>query len=199
MKRKKEKRDEEHLDCMTRVDEGLKNGVFVKNGTWSGKDIEFINDQHFLTAKPVVFLVNIGDKQYVKKQNPWLPKIQAYIKDHGGEAMIPYSAEFEAEVVSAGVDDKEAQAAKAKELGGVSMIDRIIKSGYRNLNLVHFMTAGPDEVRCWTIRKGCLAPQAGGVIHTDFQNMFVCADVMKYDDLERLGSEQAVKAEGLYK
>lgn len=61
MKRKKEKRDEEHLDCMERVKAGLDAGVFVKNGVWSGKDVEFINDQHFLTAKPVVFLVNIGD------------------------------------------------------------------------------------------------------------------------------------------
>lgn len=104
----------------------------------------------------------------MKKQNKYLPIIQAYLKEHGGEPMIPYSASFEAEVVSVGKDDKEAQAAKAKELGGVSMIDRIIKSGYRNLNLVHFMTAGPDEVRCWTIRKGTLAPQAGGVIHSDF-------------------------------
>jgi len=69
------------------------------------------------------------------------------------------------------------------------MIDRIIKSGYKNLNLIHFMTAGADEVRCWTLRKGALAPQAGGVIHTDFEKMFVCADIMKYDDLHRLETE----------
>jgi len=72
--------------------------------------------------------------------------------------MIPYSAEFESQVVDAGKDDKEAQLAKAKELGGVSMIDRIIKSGYKNLQLSHFMTAGEDEVRCWTLRTGSTAP-----------------------------------------
>lgn len=67
MKRKVEKRDQEYLDCINRCKAGLEAGVFVKNGTWSGKDIEFINDHHFLTAKPVVYLVNIGDVQYVKK------------------------------------------------------------------------------------------------------------------------------------
>lgn len=137
---------------MEKVKVMLENGQYVKEGIWTGKEIEFLNDHHFITAKPVVYLVNIGDIQYVKKQNPWLPKIQAYIKEHGGGAMIPYSAEFEAQVVDAGKDDKVAQAAKAKELGGVSMIDRIIKSGYKNLQLIQFMTAGEDEVRCWTLR-----------------------------------------------
>lgn len=72
--------------------------------------------------------------------------------------MIPYSAEFESQVVDAGKEDKAAQLAKAKELGGVSMIDRIIKSGYKNLRLIHFFTSGEDEVRSWTLRDGCKAP-----------------------------------------
>lgn len=79
------------------------------------------------------------------------------------------------------------------------MIDRIIKSGYKNLQLIHFFTAGEDEVKCWTIRDGCKAPQAAGTIHTDFERGFICAEVMKFDDLNEHGSEAAVKAEGLYK
>lgn len=113
--------------------------------------------------------------------------------------MIPYSAEFESEVVAAGGDDKEAQAAAAKEMGAASMIDRIIKSGYKNLQLIHFFTAGEDEVKCWTIRDGTKAPQAAGVIHTDFERGFICAEVMKFDDLVEHGSENEVKAAGLYK
>tara|TARA_B110001450_G_C17604316_1_gene474385 strand:+ start:865 stop:1284 length:420 start_codon:yes stop_codon:yes gene_type:complete len=113
--------------------------------------------------------------------------------------MIPYSAEFESQVVDAGKEDKAAQLAKAKELGGVSMIDRIIKSGYKNLRLIHFFTSGEDEVRSWTLRDGAKAPQAGGVIHTDFEKNFVCAEIMKYDDLLEHGSEQEVKAKGLYR
>ena len=113
--------------------------------------------------------------------------------------MIPYSAEFEKEVVDAGKEDKEAQAAKAKELGGVSMIDRIIRAGYKQLNLCHFFTAGPDEVRQWTLRDGSKAPQAGAVIHTDFEKFFICAEQMHFDSLIEHGTELEVKNAGLYR
>ena len=79
------------------------------------------------------------------------------------------------------------------------MIDRIIKAGYKHLQLIHYFTAGADEVKCWTIRDGTKAPGAAGVIHTDFERGFICAEVMKFEDLERLGNEQDVKAEGLYR
>ena len=113
--------------------------------------------------------------------------------------MIPFSAEFETQVVDAGKDDKAAQLAKAKELGGVSMIDRIIKAGYKHLQLIHYFTAGEDEVKCWTIREGTKAPQAAGVIHTDFERGFICAEVMAYEHWAEHGSENEVKAKGLYK
>ena len=79
------------------------------------------------------------------------------------------------------------------------MIDRIIKAGYKNLQLIHFFTAGEDEVKCWTVRDGASAPNAAGVIHTDFERGFICAEVMKFDDLKEHGNEQNVKAEGLYR
>lgn len=78
------------------------------------------------------------------------------------------------------------------------MIPKIIKSGYNALDLIYFFTAGTDEVRCWTIRKLTKAPQAAGVIHTDFEKGFICAEIMKYDDLISYGNEQAVKSEGKY-
>jgi obg-like ATPase 1 len=113
--------------------------------------------------------------------------------------MIPYSAEFESQVVDAGKDDKEAQLAMAKELGGVSMIDRIIKAGYKSLNLVHYFTSGADEVRQWTLREGSKAPQAGAVIHSDFEKYFICAEQMHYDSLVEHGTEKDVKDAGLYR
>ena len=78
------------------------------------------------------------------------------------------------------------------------MVHKLVNCGYRTLKLIHYFTAGEDEVKCWTIRQGTKAPQAAGVIHTDFERGFICAEVMKYEDLERLGSEQEVRAEGLY-
>ena len=79
------------------------------------------------------------------------------------------------------------------------MVNRIIKTGYHALSLIHFFTAGEDEVKCWTIRQGTKAPKAAGTIHTDFEKGFICAEVMKYDDLVELRSEVAVKAEGKMK
>lgn len=201
MKRKKEKKDEEDLEVIQKVADGLKAGIFVRDHDWSAKEVEILNNQdtRFVTSKPVVYLVNIGDVQYVKKQNAWLPKIQEFIKNNGGGPMIPYSAEFESQVVDAGKEDKDAQEAKAKELGGVSMIDRIIKAGFKNLSLINFFTAGEDEVRSWTIRDGTKAPQAAGVIHTDFEKNFICAETMKFEDLIQHGSENEVKSQGLYR
>lgn len=84
-------------------------------------------------------------------------------------------------------------------MGAATMIDRIIKSGYKNLQLIHYFTAGEDEVKCWTIRDGCKAPQAAGVIHTDFEKGFICAECMAFTDLIEHGSENEVKGAGLYK
>lgn len=112
--------------------------------------------------------------------------------------MIPFSADFEKRVTSMGADP-EVRKKIAEELGSPSAIPKIIKTGYNTLRLIHYFTAGEDEVKCWTIREGTKAPQAAGVIHTDFERGFICAEVMKFEDLERLGSESAVKAEGLYR
>lgn len=112
--------------------------------------------------------------------------------------MIPFSAEFEKKVIENGTDP-EVRRKTAEELGAQSCISKIIKTGYTTLRLIHYFTAGEDEVKCWTIREGTKAPGAAGVIHTDFERGFICAEIMKYEDLERLGSEQAVKAEGLYR
>ena len=172
----------------------------IRDGTWNGKEIELLNKHLFMSSKPVVYLVNIGRDEYIKKKNKWLPKIAEYIKEHGGGPVLPYSAEFEAEVLAnAGSPDKAARDAAAKELGAPSMIHKIVNCGYRTLQLIHYFTCGEDEVKCWTIRQGTLAPKAAGVIHTDFEHGFICADVQAYADLKEHGSEAEVKAQGLYK
>jgi len=80
-----------------------------------------------------------------------------------------------------------------------TMLPKIITTGYHALDLVHFFTGGEDEVRAWTIKRGTLAPQAAGVIHTDFEKAFIAAETMSFEDFKRLGSEQAVKAAGKYR
>ena len=83
-----------------------------------------------------------------------------------------------------------------KEKGVMSMLPKIIKTGFAAINLIYFFTAGADEVKCWQIRKGTRAPQAAGTIHTDFERGFICGEVMHFDDLKELGNEQEAKGAG---
>lgn len=177
----------------------LKEGKPVRDGNWNIKEVEVLNKHLFITSKPVVYLVNIGRDEYIKKKNKWLPKIAAWIKEHGGGPMMPYSAEFETEVLAlSGSPDKEPRDKAAEELGAPTMIHKIVTTGYRTLHLIHYFTSGTDEVKCWTLREGTKAPGAAGIIHTDFERGFICAEVMKFDDLERCGTELAVKDDGCY-
>lgn len=177
----------------------------MRDDDWKAHEIEWLNTQYFLTAKPVVYLVNIDAKGYVAKKNKWLPKVQAWIKEHAPGPMLPYSADFEKQVLDKAKETggegftKEHRDKAAEELGAPTMIHKISNVGYRALELIHFFTAGKDEVKCWTIRQGWKAPQAAGTIHTDFERGFICAEIMKFEDLARLGSENEVKGEGLYK
>jgi obg-like ATPase 1 len=198
IKRTNAKVARDEMEVLQRVDVLLKNMKNVRDGEWSAKDIEWLNNHNFITAKPVVYIANISEEDYVKKKNKYLPKILKWIQEHGGGPMIPFSAEFEKKVISEGTNP-EVRKKIAESLGAPSAIPKMIKTGYITLRLIHYFTAGEDEVKCWTIREGTKAPQAAGVIHTDFERGFICAEVMKFEDLERLGSESAVKAEGLYR
>lgn len=187
------------MEILVKVEELLNAKKPVREGVWNPKEVEFLNTLLFITAKPVVYLVNIGHDEYISKKNKYLPKIAAWIKENGGGPMLPYSAEFEKNVSkAAGSIDKDARDKAAAEAGAATMIPKITQAGYNHLRLIHYFTAGEDEVKCWTIREGTKAPGAAGVIHTDFERGFICAEIMGFDDLSRLGSITAVKDEGLY-
>ncbi|OMJ94487.1 hypothetical protein SteCoe_2398 [Stentor coeruleus] len=196
LKRSKDKDLIDELELMRKCSEMLQNDQSIKNGEWHNKDVESLNRILFLTAKTVVYLVNLSCADYMRKKNKWLAQINNWVQAHGGGSIIPYSIEFEQNVFGM---DAESKAKYLKDNNAISMINRIIKTGYHALNLIHFFTAGEDEVKCWTVRQGSKAPKAAGVIHTDFEKGFICAEVMKYDDLVSLGSENAVKAEGKMK
>ncbi|KAH7919372.1 hypothetical protein BV22DRAFT_1075321 [Leucogyrophana mollusca] len=166
----------------------------VRKVDWSNKEIEVVNGLTLLTAKPITYLVNLSEKDYIRKKNKWLPKIKAWIDaNNPGDPLIPFSVALEERLAQLPEDEKaEAQ----KEPGTQSGLGKITQAGYSSLDLIRYFTCGPDEVRAWTIRKGTKAPQAAGVIHSDFENKFVCGEIMSYDDLKEYGSESAVKAAG---
>jgi obg-like ATPase 1 len=172
----------------------LKDGKDVRKGDWSPKEVEVINPLFLLSAKPVVYLVNLSEKDYVRQKNKYLPKVMEWIKTNAaGDPVLPISVSFEERL--AGMSDEEA-AEECKTLGTKSALPKIVTTMRQALNLASFFTTGTDEVRQWTIRKGIKAPQAAGVIHTDFEKTFIQCIVYNYDLLKEYGDENAVKSAG---
>jgi len=123
-----------------------------------------------------------------------LPKIKAWIDTNNpGDPLIPFSVSLEERLLKLSDEDREAE---LKKIQTQSALGKITQGGYSSLDLIRYFTCGPDEVRAWTIRRGTKAPQAAGVIHSDFENKFVCGEIMSYEDLKEHGSENAVKASG---
>lgn len=151
------------------------DGKDVRVGEWSPQEIEWLNKYQLLTAKPVIYLVNMSEKGYIGKKSKFLPLLADWLKARGtDDKMIPFSCEFEGKIATM----EPADAAKYCEAnGGVkSAMPRIIKTGYHALQLVHFFTAGEDEVRAWSVKRDTPCPKAAGVIHTDFEKQFISAD-----------------------
>uniref|UniRef100_A0A2K6RZX7 Obg like ATPase 1 n=1 Tax=Saimiri boliviensis boliviensis TaxID=39432 RepID=A0A2K6RZX7_SAIBB len=158
--------------------------------------------------KPVRFYHDWNDKEvsykyhaiyyyYIRKKNKWLIKIKEWVDKYDpGALVIPFSGALELKLQELSAEERQ----KYLEANMTqSALPKIIKAGFAALQLEYFFTAGPDEVRAWTIRKGTKAPQAAGKIHTDFEKGFIMAEVMKYEDFKEEGSENAVKAAGKYR
>lgn len=169
----------------------------VRFGNWDAKEIEVLNKHLLLTSKPVIYLVNLSEKDYIRKKNKWLAKIKEWVDANDiGATIIPLSGELESKLLDMDPEESEKYLKEAKTQ---SALAKIITTGFKALQLQYFFTAGKDEVKAWTILKGTKAPQAAGKIHTDFEKGFIMAEVMKFDDFKEHGSEAAAKAAGKYK
>ncbi|KAI0028979.1 cytoplasmic protein [Vararia minispora EC-137] len=189
-----DKARKEEIATIEKVFKQLSDNKDVRKGDWNPKEIDLINSLHLLTAKPITYLVNLSEKDYVRKKNKWLPKIKQWIDENNpGDPLIPFSVAFEERLAQL---SPEEQVEEEKNVGALSNLGKITIAGYTSLDLIRYFTCGPDEVRAWTIRAGTKAPQAAGVIHSDFENKFVCGEIMSFADLKEYGSESAVKAAG---
>uniref|UniRef100_H2MSX4 Obg-like ATPase 1 n=1 Tax=Oryzias latipes TaxID=8090 RepID=H2MSX4_ORYLA len=158
---------------------------------WNDKEIEVLNKFLFLTSKPMIYLVNLSERDYIRRKNKWLVKIKEWVDSHDpGALVIPFSGNLESKLQDMSEEERHKYCTEQKTQ---SALNKIIKTGYAALQLEYFFTTGPDEVRAWTIRKGTKAPQAAGKIHTDFEKGFIMAEVMKFQDFKEEGSESAVK------
>lgn len=186
----------EELACAEKIKAWLEEGKDVRRGEWTAKETDILNEYQLLTAKPVVYLVNMSKNDLLRQKNKWLPKIMEYVKANGGDPVIPFSGAYENDLNDMPEDEQAKYIAETKI---PSQLPKIITTGFKAIHLIYFFTAGDDEVKCWQIRKGSKAPQAAGTIHTDFERGFICAEVMTYPDLKELGTERAVKDAGKYR
>ncbi|PSR77874.1 P-loop containing nucleoside triphosphate hydrolase protein [Coniella lustricola] len=192
LEQKKARQEEETIE---KILAWLKDGKDVRHGNWGPKEVEVINPLFLLTAKPVVFLVNLSEKDYIRKKNKHLPKIAEWCKEHApGDPILPISVCLEERLSQFETDEQVKE--ECKNIGVESALPKVIIQMRKVLNLGSFFTVGPDEVRQWTIRNGTKAPQAAGVIHGDFEKTFIQAIVYNFTTLKELGEEAEVKAKG---
>ncbi|KAH8793339.1 P-loop containing nucleoside triphosphate hydrolase protein [Hyaloscypha finlandica] len=177
----------------------------VRDGVWTTAEIELINEKmSLITTKPIIYLVNLTMKDYLRQKSKYLPPIAAWVTSHGGvpRDVIPFSIEFEEKAYSLR-NDHDALKTFLGEGKVKSRLEKIITEGFTKLGLQYYFTAGEKEIRCWTIPRGCLAPQAAGAIHTDFERGFIKAEVVAYADFHDLcdgaKSMAPIKAAGKYR
>ena len=192
-----DKKLKNEFETLQRAHQILKDGKHIRYEDWNDGEIEELNRQLFLTAKPMIYLMNMKEKDYLKKKVKGLKPIKEWIDANDkGALAIPYSAAFEHNIFEM---DDETKANFLEENKTVSMLDKIVVNGFKALGLEVFFTSGKDEVKAWVIKKGSLAPRAAGRIHTDFEKGFIMAEVMHYKDWEENNcSEAATKAAGKY-
>ena len=176
----------------------LDNGQPARMVNLTDEQKEFVEtNYHLLTNKPIIYVANVGEGDLSDLDNA---KYYQQVKDFAlkeGNEVIPVSCEIESELSELSPEERDMY---LSDLGvSESGLSKVIKATYRLLNLSTFFTVGADECRAWTFKNGMSAPQCAGVIHTDFQRGFICAEVYKYEDIHALGSEQAVKEAGKLK
>jgi ribosome-binding ATPase YchF (GTP1/OBG family) len=180
-------------DLLARMKVHLEAGRFLRDFPLTVAEERLMAGYPLLTRKAVIMIVNVGEKA------PAAHDLIATLKEEFREQAfqwIAVSAKIEQELCQ--LDAAERQSFLAELHLDQPALDRLTLLCYRTLGLISFFTVGPDEVRAWTNRHGSFAPQAAGVIHSDLERGFIRAQVMKYQDLVRLGSEQRVREVGKY-
>lgn len=172
----------------------LENFGNARTAPVSEEEAAYIKELQLLTAKPVIYVCNVDDASAISG-NSYSDQVKQKLGEEGNHALI-IAGELEAEISELDADDREAFLADAglTEPG----VAKLVRAAYDILNLQSFFTAGPKEVKAWTITKGMKAPEAAGVIHSDIERGFIRAEVMKYDDFIHYGSEVAVKNAGKF-
>ncbi|MCM3628026.1 redox-regulated ATPase YchF [Paenibacillus glycanilyticus] len=182
------------VEVLERVKEALYNDQPARSVELSDDEKQIIRDLHLLTMKPVLYAANVAESEVADTDNnKFVQAVREFAAAEGAQ-VVPISAKVEEEIAELEGEDK---AMFLEELGlQESGLNRLINAAYKLLGLYTYFTAGVQEVRAWTIRKGMKAPQAAGVIHTDFERGFIRAEVVSFEDLAAAGTMNVAKERG---
>lgn len=181
------------VDTLNKYRAHFENGKAARSIDISKEDKEVVKDLFLLTDKPVLYLCNV-DEAGLEGDNEHVKALKESVKDEGA-AVLKVAAGLEADIAE--LEDVEERQLFLEDAGlSEPGVNKLIKAAYELLDLQTYLTAGKKEVRAWTIKKGMTAPQAAGVIHSDFEKGFIKAEVIKFDDWIKYGSEQAAKEAG---
>jgi hypothetical protein len=184
------------LVVLLKVEETLLKGISVRALSFNEKEQEFVQSLQFITAKPVLYVCNVDEDSAVTG-NAYVEKVREAVKDENAEVIV-LAVGTEADITE--LDDYEERQMFLADIGlEEAGVARLVRSAYKLLNLQTYFTAGVKEVRAWTIPIGSTAPQAAGVIHTDFEKGFIRAETIAYADFVTFGSEAKVKEAGKMK
>ena len=192
--RTKDKDAVQEMAIVEKIKEALEAGKSARTVSFTQEEKPFVDSLFLLTTKPVLYVANVAEDDVVEgAENDMVKQVRTFAETEGAEVVV-ISARIEEEMAELEDDEKTEYLA---ELGiEESGLDKLIQKAYTLLGLGTYFTAGEKEVRAWTFRLGMKAPQAAGVIHTDFERGFIRAETVSYDDLLEHGSMQAAKEAG---
>ncbi len=190
-----DKEAKHELSILNMIKDHLESGEPARTIEINDTNRKYIDDCFFLSIKPVLYICNVDEKSAVKG-NSYSKKFEESLKGEKAHTLV-IAAQAEAEIAE--LDNPQDRKEFLSDIGiSEPGVNKLIRAAYDLLNLKTFFTMGTKEARAWTIKEGMTAPQAAGVIHSDLERGFIRAEVMKYNDLKKLGSEQAVKNAGKY-
>lgn len=192
--RQKDKEAVQEFNVMKKLKEGLEAEVPARAVQLSDEELVIAKQLHLLTAKPILYVANVSEDDITDvENNEYVNQVKQYAENDNAEVVV-VSAKIEEEIAQLDQEEKEMF---LQELGiEQSGLDQLITASYHLLGLATYFTAGEQEVRAWTFKKGMKAPQAAGIIHTDFERGFIRAETVSYDDLMEAGSMLQARENG---
>ncbi len=189
----KDKETKFEVEVLTKIKENLEQNIPLRQVSFEEEELKLMKLFNLLTLKPIIYMANVSEEDLLADGNPYVDQVKEYAAKENAK-VITVCAKMESELAELNEDDK---INFLNDLGiKESGLDQLIQATYSLLGLATYFTAGSDECKAWTFRKGMKAPECAGIIHSDFERGFIRAEVMRYEDLEKYESEVKVKEAG---